>query len=446
MMKPTQSPPTISDYGETKYKVQQQSSSMYGTTRNMASGDVGIGGTRRRNHRYHDHETNKYSVEKLHINNEPFSRPREIYLQQKLQSLTFGGYGPIDEDEYIEDKQNQRKGRSLGSIFTFLRTVGCSNFEMLQVEAESGDYYLDKFNDESWSCSMGTSEENGIWCNASDHAGTLMAFLVWFLLGYSTITITFLTESGSAPVGVGMIYCILCALALASHAKTMFTDPGCVPQSAVPQESVSKFSNGNSMWCSQCQTFKPPASHHCRTCNRCISRMDHHCPWMNNCVGAANLKHFILFLLYTWICSTLAMYLLGWNHFFCATNCTSNVVLVQLVRVMMVLCVFAFLFTSSMLMNVCYGLLTGIGTIDRLKKKAANTMSYSDEEPIALKDVFGISGFHTWPFPVDPVFEDFDRVMGYSTPQRLLREQLRVDPDAKSGTHSSTGQEDRFLV
>lgn len=25
--------------------------------------------------------------------------------------------------------------------------------------------------------------------------------------------------------------------------------------------------------------------------------------------------------------------------------------------------------------------------------------------------------FHTWPFPIDPVFGDFDRVMGYSTPQ-----------------------------
>ena len=67
--------------------------------------------------------------------------------------------------------------------------------------------------------------------------------------------------------------------------------------------------------------------------------------------------------------------------------------------------------------------MTGIGTIDRLKKKATNTMSQSDEEPIALEDVFGIAGYHTWPFPIDPVFDDFDRVMGFSTPQRLSREQ-----------------------
>jgi hypothetical protein len=69
--------------------------------------------------------------------------------------------------------------------------------------------------------------------------------------------------------------------------------------------------------------------------------------------------------------------------------------------------------------------MTGIGTIDRLKKKAMDTMLLSEEEPIPLKDVFGIAGYHTWFLPVDPVFEDFDRVMGFSTPQRLLREQIK---------------------
>ena len=48
-------------------------------------------------------------------------------------------------------------------------------------------------------------------------------------------------------------------------------------------------------------------------------------------------------------------------------------------------------------------------------------------EAIMLKDVFGIAGYHTWPFPVDAVFEDYDRVMGYTTPQRLLREQQLMD-------------------
>jgi hypothetical protein len=83
-------------------------------------------------------------------------------------------------------------------------------------------------------------------------------------------------------------------------------------------------------------------------------------------------------------------------------------------------------------MNVVYGLLTGIGTIDRLKKKASNTMIDSDEEPIPLHHVFGIGPYWTWILPMDPLFDDYDLVMGYSTPQRLLREQMR-DGDAIKG-------------
>lgn len=74
-----------------------------------------------------------------------------------------------------------------------------------------------------------------------------------------------------------------------------------------------------------------------------------------------------------------------------------------------------------------YGVMTGVGTIDRLKKKANNTVLDSDEEPMQLKDIFGIQGYWTWVLPIDPVFEDYDRVLGYSIPQRLLREKQRDD-------------------
>jgi len=293
-----------------------------------------------------------------------------------------------------------------------------------------GEHYVDSYNDAPWSFSFGTGEENGIWMNSGDQAGSIMATLVWLLMTYSAVTVTLLTVTEGIPPILGMIYTFLCAMALACHAKTSLTDPGSVPRSAVPQEEQRRESPSHSM-CGQCQTFKPPMSHHCRICNRCVSRMDHHCPWMNNCVGAANLKHFMLFLIYTWTCAAYSLVLFGWNYFFCADeDCTFHVLVIHLVRAMTFLCIGAFLFTSSMLMNVTYGLMTGIGTIDRLKKKATNTMSQSDEEPIPLKDVFGIAGYHTWPFPVDPVFDDYDRVMGYSMPQRLVREQQFMEQAA----------------
>jgi hypothetical protein len=278
--------------------------------------------------------------------------------------------------------------------------------------------------------------------------------MVWVLMLYSAFTVTALTVTEGIPVVLGMIYNILCFLALASHAKTSLTDPGSVPVQAIPCEKQRLLRDSHSM-CGQCQTFKPPGSHHCRICNRCISHMDHHCPWMNNCVGAANLKHFILFLIYTWSSSAYALSLFGWNYFFCADDdCTFHPIIIHLVRLMTLLAIGAFLFTSSMLMNVCYGIMTGIGTIDRLKKKATNTMNQSDEEPIQLIDVrvvryahrpflpaferpqlmkfsffqvFGIGPIYTWPFPVDPIFEDFDRVMGYTMPHRLDRERQFCD-------------------
>ena len=110
------------------------------------------------------------------------------------------------------------------------------------------------------------------------------------------------------------------------------------------------------------------------------------------------VEYFILYLIYTWIISAFALCLLGWNYFMCASDaCEFNAILTQLVRVMTVLAVGAFLFTSSMLMNVCYGIMTGIGTIDRLKKKAINTMNQSDEEPVLLAEVFGVGGCRAIP-------------------------------------------------
>lgn len=166
---------------------------------------------------------------------------------------------------------------------------------------------------------------------------------------------------------------------------------------------------------------------------------------MNNCIGAGNLKHFFLFLIYTWTISVFCLLLLGYNYFFCETEeCTFNLMLTQLARLMTLFSVCSFLFTSSMLMNVTYGIMTGVGTIDRLKKKQDGTMDQSDELPIPLECIFGIGPYYTWPFPIDPTFPDFDRVMGYSTPQRLLREQMREGYEPSVVGEGSTITQDFF--
>jgi hypothetical protein len=99
-----------------------------------------------------------------------------------------------------------------------------------------------------------------------------MCIMVWILLGYSCLTITLLAQTGGISAYQSFLYTILVSMALACHVKTTLSDPGSVPASAVPTEAQRKYDKLS--MCSQCQTFKPPLSHHCRICNRCISKMD----------------------------------------------------------------------------------------------------------------------------------------------------------------------------
>lgn len=144
---------------------------------------------------------------------------------------------------------------------------------------------------------------------------------------------------------------------------------------------------------------------------------------MNNCIGAANLKSFILFLSYTWVGSAFALMIFGCNYFLChEESCEFDGVLVQLVRVMTVICTASILFVSSMLANVVFGVITGSGMIDRLQRRMANAAEEADHPPLEFEDVFGIGPAYTWFLPTEPIFPDHDRVLGFSVPQRLLRE------------------------
>jgi len=50
--------------------------------------------------------------------------------------------------------------------------------------------------------------------------------------------------------------------------------------------------------CKKCSYHKPPRTHHCRWCDKCVLRFDHHCPWLDNCVGWANHRYFFQFCCY----------------------------------------------------------------------------------------------------------------------------------------------------
>ncbi len=215
-----------------------------------------------------------------------------LYSSIPTQQPNHAGYGPDSYDADLKKKSVSYTSSTTFNTLNHRSTVGASGglasfFTSTAhlTEGPNQPFYRDYFNDQPFSCDFGTGEENGIWMNTSDQAGTIMAFLVWVLLCYSAWTFTALAQFGGVPPFLAAAYVVLCVLALASHAKTTFTDPGSVPQAAVPNERTRRemgTPDAPLSMCSQCQTFKPPFTHHCRICNRCISRMDHHCPWVSD--------------------------------------------------------------------------------------------------------------------------------------------------------------------
>jgi hypothetical protein len=325
-----------------------------------------------------------------------------------------------DDDESVPSRLDKADRRSrLGQCVGRLQQA-IQRGVLRVLPPQTDDHaFEDLTNDESWRWSFGTREDDGVWCNVTDSAGLIIAILVWVLFLYSGLTLVVLAQNGHLPMPVTFLQCTLCTLALASHAKTMLTDPGTVPASAIPSPNPSVRFHA---MCSVCNVFKPEQAHHCRICNRCVSGMDHHCPWMNNCIGTGNLKHFILFLSYTWTGSVLALILFSVNYFGCNNeNCEFSGVEIQLVRVMTWLCIGALLFTSSMLMNVIYTIMTGVGTIDRLKKKAMNEWNEATEDAIPMRTIFGIGPRWTWCLPTDPLWDSYDAVMGYATVEQMRR-------------------------
>jgi hypothetical protein len=204
------------------------------------------------------------------------------------QSAAAVGMGNNNDNDWKKQQQYLTTGGSGSKMNVFRRCASCCCYPSTGGvgyyddfdtggsggggEGINGKYYRDNFNDFASTCNVGTTDESGIWLNQSDPAGTIMCMMVWVLLGYSGLTITLLAQTKGIPAYQSFIYSILVVMALACHVKTTLTDPGSVPASAVPTEAQRK--NDRLAMCSQCQTFKPLLSHHCRICNRCISRMD----------------------------------------------------------------------------------------------------------------------------------------------------------------------------
>lgn len=61
-------------------------------------------------------------------------------------------------------------------------------------------------------------------------------------------------------------------------------------------------------YCHICCLARPPLTHHCRDCNKCVLRRDHHCYLLGKCVGYYNQRYFIVLCIYVGVASALAQH------------------------------------------------------------------------------------------------------------------------------------------
>ena len=118
---------------------------------------------------------------------------------------------------------------------------------------------------------------------------------------------------------------------VSSYFRAVIQGPGFVPLKWNPKDdSICEFLQ----FCTFCDGYKPPRSHHCRKCNRCCMKMDHHCIWLGKCVGFRNQASFMVFLfgaVFGALHGTIMIVLFSYEQLWVRLSIEPNIVLLVMV-------------------------------------------------------------------------------------------------------------------
>jgi len=247
-----------------------------------------------------------------------------------------------------------------------------------------------------------------VWWVRSDPCGLFSAALTIFLVLFAQVNIvTVVLIPWFGLTWHAAAYTLCSILAILSHCRAQFTDPGAVPKTRKTPVYTSDEAP-RVQECKKCKIIKPLKASHCSTCARCILKQDHHCPWVNNCVAIFNQKYFILFLFYTSLCCIYSAVLLVTRFF----SCSKNTRMCTISSVQTILCLINFIEA------LIFGLFVTIMLCDQLSAiwdtNHSDHVSNETRRPVskytALKHVFGEPFSWRWFFPValaDGVLKEF---------------------------------------
>ncbi|MCD7446127.1 hypothetical protein HAX54_037334 [Datura stramonium] len=127
----------------------------------------------------------------------------------------------------------------------------------------------------------------------------LIVFMLLVICGGIWAIYPAIVSGGYIYGGVNILIAIILSIStLSMFSLSAFRSAGAPPNilwGSYP--AVTKGALENYRFCEYCAKPKSPRAHHCRSCGMCVLDMDHHCPFIGNCVGAANHRHFVIFLI-----------------------------------------------------------------------------------------------------------------------------------------------------
>ncbi|KAH9280844.1 Palmitoyltransferase ZDHHC6 [Echinococcus granulosus] len=134
-------------------------------------------------------------------------------------------------------------------------------------------------------------------CRRLFHSGPIfgMGLVIFLTLASLSVVISTFLPFRKIFATANAFFCVFLSFyILRSYALAAWLGPGFVKFGWQPIDPRDK---AFLQFCTVCDGYKPPRSHHCHTCGRCVLKMDHHCPWINGCVGHLNHGYFLHFVL-----------------------------------------------------------------------------------------------------------------------------------------------------